>query len=167
MKVSPTGVKMIQNFEGCILHPYKCPAGVPTIGFGNTFYPNGKKVTMKDAPITLEKANELFMFVLSFFEKDVNSLLQVKWPNILRQCQFDALVSFAYNVGSDIDVDDIAEGLGDSTLLKKVNVNSSDPSIVNEFLKWNKCNGKINDTLIKRRTIEAHYYMTGKLISKF
>lgn len=163
MKVSPTGVKMIQNFEGCILHPYKCPAGVPTIGYGNTFYPNGKKVTMKDSPITLERANAIFMFVLSFFEKDVNSLVKTQ----LNPCQFDALVSFAYNLGSDIDADDIPEGLGDSTLLKKVNANPKDPSIVNEFLKWNKCNGKVNDTLVKRRTIEAHYYMTGNIISKF
>jgi lysozyme len=162
MKVSPTGIKMIQRFEGCILHPYRCPAGVPTIGFGNTFYPNGKKVTMKDSPITLERANELFLFVLSFFEKDVNSLVKT----VLKPFQFDSLVSFAYNVGSDIDADDIPEGLGDSTLLKKVNANPNDPAIVNEFLKWNKCNGKVNDALIKRRTTEAHYYMTGSIIFK-
>jgi lysozyme len=161
LKVSPAGIKMIQHFEGCILHPYKCPAGVPTIGFGNTFYPNGKKVTMKDSPITLEKANELFLFVLSFFEKDVNSLLKTS----VKPCQFDALVSFAYNVGSDIDADDIPEGLGDSTLLKKVNLNPNDASIEKEFHKWNKCNGKVNDALVKRRAIEGRYYMTGKIIN--
>jgi lysozyme len=158
MKVSENGKDLIKSFEGLVLHPYLDSAGVPTIGWGNTFYPNGKKVTLKDRPITREQADEIFDFVLSLFEKDVTSL--VKAP--LKQNQFDALVSFAYNVGSDIDADDIPEGLGDSTLLKKVNANPNEPSIVNEFLKWNKAGGQVNKGLIRRRTIEAHYYITGK-----
>ncbi len=159
MKTSDSGKRLIKYFEKCVLHPYLCPAGVPTIGWGNTFYPNGKKVTLKDPAITQERADQIFDFVLSMFDSDVTSLIKATFT----QCQFDALVSFAYNVGTDIDADDIPEGLGDSTLLKYANVNPLDPRIVGEFLKWNKANGKVNNGLIRRRTIEAHYYMTGQL----
>lgn len=157
MRTTERGIKLIQHFEGCILHPYLCPAKVPTIGWGNTFYPNGKKVTMKDKPITQAYADQIFIFVLSLFEKDVASLLKVQ----LKPNQFDALVSFAYNVGTDIDQDDIPEGLGDSTLLKIVNANPNSDRIPGEFAKWNKANGKVNDTLVKRRKVEADYYTTG------
>lgn len=159
MNVTDRGIALIKEFEECVLHPYRCPAGVPTIGWGNTFYPNGKKVTMRDPAITQQRADEIFDFVVSLFERDVNSLVKVE----LKPNQFDALVSFAYNVGSDIDQDDIPEGLGDSTLLKYVNKNPNDPSIVGEFLKWNKSNGKVVPGLVRRRTKEAHYYATGKL----
>lgn len=159
MQTSSKGIQLIKYFEQLRLAPYLCSAGVPTIGWGNTWYPNGKKVTLKDPAITAQKADEIFSFVLSLFENDVNSLVKVN----LKQHQFDALVSFAYNVGSDIDVDDLAEGLGDSTLLKLTNRNPDNPAIVAEFLKWNKANGKIVNGLINRRTIEAHYYSTGIL----
>ena len=52
MKLNEEGYQMIMNFEGLSLKPYLCSAGVPTIGYGNTYYPNGKKVTLKDKPIT-------------------------------------------------------------------------------------------------------------------
>lgn len=162
-KVSPTGIALIHHFEKCVLKPYLCPAGVPTIGWGNTLYENGKKVTLRDQPITQERADALFAWWLQMFENDVESLL--KKP--VKQNQFDALVSFAYNVGSDIDNDDLPEGLGDSTLLKFVNLNPNDARITAEFLKWNKKwkNGKrvVSNGLVRRRTIEAHYYNTGKL----
>jgi lysozyme len=159
MRTTQTGIKMIHYFEKCVLKPYLCPAGVPTIGWGNTFYPNGKKVTMKDKPITQAYADQIFIFVLSLFEKDVASLLKVQ----LKPHQFDALVSFAYNVGTDIDVDEIAEGLGDSTLLKIVNANPNSDRIPGEFAKWNRANGKVMPGLVTRRRIEANYYTTGIL----
>ena len=65
MTVDKTGIDLIHSFEGLSLTPYICPAGVPTIGWGNTYYPNGKKVTMKDKAITREQADEIFAFVLS------------------------------------------------------------------------------------------------------
>jgi len=160
MRTSAAGIKMMHAFEGLRLVPYLCQARVPTIGRGNTFYPNGKKVTLRDRAITVKEADDIFLFVLSLFEKDVNSLLKRQ----VQQHQFDALVSFAYNVGSDIDADDIAEGLGDSTLLKLVNANPLNVRIPGEFLKWNKANGKVSEGLRKRRTIEAYYYRTGKII---
>ena len=109
---------------------------------------------MKDSPITREYAVTIFREIVKQFEKDVNFLLKVA----VTQNQFNALVSFAYNVGSDIDVDFIPEGLGDSTLLKKVNVNPNDKAIAKEFAKWNKANGKINNGLISRRQLETELY---------
>ena len=156
MKLNEEGYQMIMNFEGLSLKPYLCSAGVPTIGYGNTYYPNGKKVTLKDKPITKEYAIEIFKFFADLFAKDVNNLLKTT----VTQNQFNALVSFAYNVGSDIDADDIPEGLGDSTLLKKVNKNPNDLSIMAEFLKWNKSNGKVSNGLVKRRKLEAKLYFT-------
>ena len=156
IKLNEEGYQMIMNFEGLSLKPYLCSAGVPTIGYGNTYYPNGKKVTLKDKPITKEYAIEIFKFIADLFAKDVNNLLKTT----VTQNQFNALVSFAYNVGSDIDADDIPEGLGDSTLLKKVNKNPNDLSIMAEFLKWNKSNGKVSNGLVKRRKLEAKLYFT-------
>ena len=156
MKLNEEGYQMIMNFEGLSLKPYLCSAGVPTIGYGNTYYPNGKKVTLKDKPITKEYAIEIFKFIADLFAKDANSLLKTT----VTQNQFNALVSFAYNLGSDIDADDIPEGLGDSTLLKKVNKNPNDLTILNEFLKWVRSNGKISNGLVKRRKLEAKLYFT-------
>ena len=156
MKLSKEGYDLIAKFEGLSLKPYLCSAKVPTIGFGSTFYEDGKKVTMLDKPITKVRALDMFKVIADKFAKDVDKLV----VSNVNQNQFDALVSFAYNVGSDIDTDTIAEGLGDSTLLKKVNKNPDDPSIRNEFLKWNKAGGKIITGLTRRRNEEASIYFS-------
>lgn len=156
MILNENGYKLIMNFEGLKLNPYLCSAGVPTIGYGNTYYPNGRKVTLKDKPITKEYAIEIFKFIVDLFAKDVSSLIKSN----VNQNQFNALTSFAYNLGTDIDTDDIPEGLGDSTLLKKVNKDPNDLSIMTEFLKWNKANGKIINGLTYRRKLEAKLYFT-------
>jgi lysozyme len=156
MKADKKGIDFIHSFEGCSLKPYLCPANVPTIGWGNTFYPNGVKVTMKDKTITQEEADRLFLFTLAMFEKDVTKLITSK----VNQNQFNALLSFAYNVGTDIDQDNIPEGLGDSTLLKKVNIDPNNPSIAKEFLKWDKANGVVLPGLTRRRKEEALLYFT-------
>ena len=156
MRLDTRGYAIIAEFEGFRSKPYLCSAGVPTIGYGTTFYPNGRKVTMRDAPITKETALSYFKFVADLFARDVTSLVKSK----VNQNQFNALVSFAYNLGSDIDADDIPEGLGDSTLLKKVNRNPNDPAITSEFLKWIKSNGKPSAGLLVRRTKEARIYFS-------
>jgi lysozyme len=156
MKLDQAGYQLIQEFEGLRLKPYLCSAGVPTIGYGNTVYPNGRKVTLKDAPITKEFAEQMFHSTANLFAKDVSSLIKSK----VNQNQFNALVDFAYNLGTDIDADDIPEGLGDSTLLKKVNRDPNDKTITNEFLKWNKANGIVNKGLTNRRKKESQIYLT-------
>lgn len=155
MKTNQKGIALIHSFESCVLTAYKCPAGVWTIGWGNTYYEDGSKVKQGDV-ITQERADRLFPVILAGFERDVLSLLKVK----VNENQFSALVSFAYNAGSDIDLDDIAEGLGDSTLLKLVNANPNDPRIKGEFAKWNKSKGKVLNGLIRRRAAEADLYFS-------
>jgi lysozyme len=160
MKTGEKGKDLIQSFESLALKSYKCPAGVWTIGFGTTRI--NKKPVLPGMVITVEYAETLFESDLFLFERDVNSLL----TKPVTQNQFDALVSFAYNVGSDIDADLFAEGLGDSTLMKKVNANPSDPTIRNEFMKWTKAfnpkTGKNESLLglVRRRTAEANLYFS-------
>ena len=148
MKLDENGYKLIQGFEGLSLVPYLCSAKVPTIGYGNTFYPSGKKVTMQDQPINLATAKWMLKETANIFATQVNLLVKTK----LTQNQFNALVSFAFNLG--------VSALSRSTLLKKVNINPQDITITNEFLKWNKAGGKVLNGLTKRRTIEAKIYFT-------
>lgn len=146
MKLSENGYKLICEFEGLKLKPYLCSAKVPTIGYGNTYYPDGKKVTLLDKPITKEYAFEIFKEVADRFAKRVNERL--KKP--VTQNQFDAMVSFAYNIGTG--------AFATSTLLKKVNINPNDLTIRNEFMKWTKAGGKVVQGLVNRRQKEADVY---------
>jgi lysozyme len=156
MTLDNKGYLLIAQFEGLRLKPYLCSAGVPTIGYGSTFYPSGRKVTMRDNPITQETAFWMLKQVANMFAKDVDSLV----TSDINQNQFNALVSFAFNLGSDIDADNIPEGLGDSRLLRRVNANPNDPEIAREFVKWNKAGGRVLDGLTKRRLKEAELYFT-------
>jgi lysozyme len=156
MTLDNKGYLLIAQFEGLRLKPYLCSAGVPTIGYGSTFYPSGRKVTMRDKPITQETAFWMLKQVANMFAKDVDSLV----TSDINQNQFNALVSFAFNLGSDIDADNIPEGLGDSRLLRRVNANPNDPEIAREFVKWNKAGGRVLDGLTKRRLKEAELYFT-------
>jgi len=146
MKLDDSGYKLIQGFEGLSLVPYKCQAGISTIGYGATFYPSGKKVTMQDAPISLATAKWMFKETADKFAADVNKMIKAN----INQNQFNAIVSLAYNIG--------LAGLAKSSLLKKVNANPSDPTITNSFMIWNKAGGKVLNGLTKRRAIEAKLY---------
>jgi lysozyme len=150
-KITTTGKKgidLIKSFEGFYSKPYICPASVPTIGYGTTRYANGNKVTLKDVSITEQKGVEYLMDDLKTFEKYVDAYCR----DDVNQNQFDALVSFCYNLGPN--------NLKSSTLLKKVNLNPSDPTILNEFLKWNKGGGKVLKGLTKRRQAESNLYFS-------
>ena len=145
MNVSERGRALIQSFESCRLKAYKDGGGVTTIGWGAT----GPDIHM-GMTVTQEWANARFDSDLGQFERDVESLVAVP----VTQGQFDALVSFAYNCGSDIDEDKRAEGLGDSTLLRLLNEGDYEGA-ANEFPKWNKDNGKVAPGLTRRRLAEA------------
>lgn len=147
-KASQKGLDLIKRFEGLELKPYKCPAGILTIGYGNTYYPSGAKVKTTDPAITAQKAEELLKFLLGSYEKDVDSFCR----DDINQNQFDALVSFAYNCGP--------RSLKSSTLLKKVNANPKDVTIADEFLKWNKAAGRVLAGLTRRRQAEADLYFS-------
>jgi lysozyme len=145
-KTGTAGIELIKKFEGFMSKPYKCPAGIPTIGYGATFYPDGKKVTMSDKAITEVEATALLASMLTKFEQYVDSYC----IDTITQNQFDALVSFCYNLGP--------ANLKASTLLKKVNKNPNDESIRAEFMKWNKAGGRALKGLTLRRTAEADLY---------
>jgi len=148
MKLSDKGYDLIKKFEGYSDRPYKCPAGIPTIGYGNTYYPNGVKVKLTDKQITKEYANEMLAFVADNFAKDV---LKVVKSNITVN-QLNALTSFAYNLGMT--------NFRNSSLLKLVNNNPNDANIAKEFLKWNKANGKVLNGLTNRRIAESALYFS-------
>ncbi len=139
---------IIKEFEGLSLKPYLCPAGVATIGYGNTMYEDGRKVTMSDAPITLERASSLFDSIHKDFEREVRKVVK----SDLNANQLNALTSFVYNVGIG--------NFRSSTLLKKVNINPNDLSIKAEFAKWNKGGGKVLNGLVTRRKRESEIYFS-------
>jgi lysozyme len=145
MEVNKAGKDLIKQFEGCKLKAYKCPAGLDTIGYGNTFYPDGTKVKPGDV-ITQQQAEEYFDAVVNDFAKQVDVLVK---SNVTAN-NFSAIVSFTYNVGIG--------NLKNSTLLKKVNANPKDPSIKAEFNKWTRANNVVLSGLVKRREAEAKLY---------
>lgn len=142
------GYLLITKFEGLSLKPYLCSAKIPTIGYGNTYYPDGKRVTLLDKDITKQQAFDMFKELANRFAKRVDTLV----TSNLNQNQFNALVSFAYNVGTG--------NFASSTLLKKVNRNPNDLTIKDEFLRWNKAGGKVINGLTNRRNEEAILYFS-------
>ena len=147
------GEQLIKHFESCRLKAYLDAKGIPTIGWGNTFYENGNRVKLGDI-ITQERADRLFLNILAIFEKGVEQLVKSN----INENQRAALISFAYNVGLDIDEDSKVEGLGDSTLLKMVNANPDNHAIRVEFMKWVNKGSSFERGLTARRKAEADLY---------
>lgn len=145
MKISEKGLAIVKKYEGLRLKPYLCPAGVPTIGWGSTVYPNGKAVTLRDAAITPQQASDILLATMVKYEDAVSRYVQVP----INQNQFDALVDFAYNVG--------VGNLQTSTLLKKVNA-SDFVGAANEFGKWVHGGGAVLPGLVNRRREEADLF---------
>jgi len=146
MKVSKNCLDIIKEFEGFMAKPYICSGGKATIGYGSTFYKDGKKVNMKDKEITVAEAESLLEFQVNKFAEGV--LKAVSKP--LTQNQFDALVSFCYNVG-----------LGNfriSTMRKLINENPNNPKIADNFMLWTLANGKRLNGLVRRRQAESDLY---------
>ena len=145
MKVSETGIRLIAKYEGFRSIPYLDAVGIPTIGFGNTFYPDNTKVKMTDKPITEEKARELLKDTIKGFEREVLKVMKQ-----VNQNQFDAVLSFVYNLG--------ITNFKKSTLLKRINENPNDHDIAYQFSRWNKAGGKVLLGLTRRRKEEAELY---------
>ena len=148
MHCSDSGIELIKHFEGLRLTAYVCIGGKPTIGYGATYYEDGCRVNLGDV-ITLQRANELLMNILSQFERDVSTLLHGIPVN---QNQFDALVSLAFNIG--------IESLAQSTLLKKVKSDHNDTAIAVEFGQWVMAGGQRINGLVIRRRKEAELYFS-------
>ena len=146
MKLNDEGYLLITGFEGLSLKPYLDSVKIPTIGYGNTYYNDGKRVTLLDNPITQEQAFELFKTIADRFALRVSGLVKTD----INQNQLNALTSLAYNIGT--------ANFQSSTLLKKVNINPNDITIAFEFKKWNKAGGKVLNGLTKRRLKESNLY---------
>lgn len=134
---------LIYRFEGFYPKPYLCPAGVPTIGYGATYYEDGTRVTLRDAPITQRRAQTLLTWQVK----------QVYLPAVMQLCphadspaRLAALIDFTFNLG--------AGKLKASTLRKKVNIGAWD-AVPDELRKWNKAGGRVLKGLTLRREAEA------------
>lgn len=131
-------------FEGMYLKPYLCPAGVPTIGVGSTFYEDNRRVTLGDPPITRERAMELL-------EHELRKCM----PRVRRLCPgladwgepaLGAVLDFAYNCGTG--------ALQASTLRKRINADDVSGAQA-ELMRWVRGGGRVLPGLVKRRAAEA------------
>jgi len=141
MNISQNTIDLIKHFEGCRLSAYKCPAGIWTIGYGHT----GADVK-KGMTITQEQAENLLKQDLVVHTNNVSKLVKVP----LTQNQFDALVSFEYNVGYG--------NFANSTLLKLLNQNKHDEA-AKQFLRWKYAKGIVLAGLVKRRNAEMKLFL--------
>jgi lysozyme len=147
MKISKYGIDLIKEFERFSSNPYTDSVGVITIGYGSTYYLDGRRVLMSDKPIAEQEATELIKATL---ERDFEPFI----PSNVNQNQFDALCSLIYNIGASAFIK--------STIFRKVAKNPNDKTVGQEFLKWNK--GRVNGSLVElkgltiRRKKEAELY---------
>jgi lysozyme len=136
--------ELCKRFEGFRAKPYLCPAGIPTIGYGSTYYADGKKVTLNDSSISQEAANDLLM----------GELQHTYLPGVLKNCPIlatderkcNAIVDFCYNLG--------VGRLQTSTLKRKINAQDWDGA-KEQLMLWTKGGGKVLPGLLKRRQSEC------------
>lgn len=145
--ISPEGLTLIKQWEGCRLTAYKDVAGVWTIGYGSTGAHVRAGMTISQA-----EADALLVADLARFERAVEKLVKVP----LSDGQFAALVSFAFNVGEG--------ALQKSTLLKKLNAGNYD-AVPGELAKWVNAGGKKVQGLVNRRAAEAGLWAKGSFVS--
>lgn len=148
MKIGEKGLHLIEEFEGCKLVSYKCPAGVWTIGVGSTRYADGSAVKQGQTLNSKEAALLLLSKTLAPFEHAVNAI-----KVDLTQNEFDALVSLCYNIG--------AGNFASSTLVKMLKAGNAKSEIAKQFLRWNKAAGKELDGLTRRRNAEAELFLSA------
>lgn len=129
-------------FEGMYLKPYLCPANVPTIGVGSTFYEDGIRVTLADPPITRPRAMQLLEHELEACLPRVKRLCPGLWSDQAT----GAILDFAFNCGTG--------ALQSSTLRKRINADDVDGARA-ELMKWVRGGGRVLPGLVKRRAAEC------------
>lgn len=134
---------LCRRFEGFYAQPYLCPAGVPTIGYGATYYEDGRAVRMTDPAIDKTRAEQLLLW----------HVRNVYLPAVARLCpgantaeRLAALIDFAFNLGTG--------NLRASTLRKRVNAQDWE-DVPAQLLRWNKAGGRVLRGLTLRRQAEA------------
>jgi lysozyme len=143
MRLDEKGYAALHLREGLKLKPYLDTKGVPTIAMGNTYYLDGRKVTMKDRTLTLIEAKLLAKVTADDFASKVDRAI----TSIVNQNQFNACVSLSYNIG--------IYGFLGSTALKLIDKNPNDLAIGKAFMMWTK-----DKELIGRRKSEVKQYFT-------
>ncbi|MGS4272710.1 lysozyme [Serratia marcescens] len=146
MNISKNGIELIKRFEGLELKAYQDSVGVWTIGYGWTQTVDGKKIA-PGMRIDQATADRLLKCGVVQYEQGVNQLVKVR----ITQGQFDALVSFAYNLG--------LRSLSTSTLLQKLNAGDKQGA-ADEFGKWVNAGGKRLDGLVARRAAEREMFLS-------
>lgn len=147
--INQQALDLIKRFEGLRLKPYLCSAGVPTIGYGSTYYEDGSKVTLKDSSITKDRADELMKFTIN--HQFIPAVLRLCPVLIAHENKLGAIVSFTYNLG--------VGRLQSSTLRRKINAEQWDDA-GEQLLRWNLANGKILKGLKLRREAEKALFLS-------
>jgi lysozyme len=155
--ISRKGVALIKTFEGCLTPdgagnfvPYRCPAGILTIGWGHT---NIHGRLFNELSVwSKQECDEAFVEDMRYFCSAVQTSVTVS----LNQNQFDALVSFAYNCGTVV--------VARSALLKKLNEHDYTGAAA-EFIRWNKGGGVVLQALVRRRAAEMELFMSAPSVS--
>lgn len=150
MEINQSGIDLIVKYESFSAKPYLDPVGIPTIGYGSTYYEDGTRVKMSDPSISKKRAEILFTYVLSETIINIKRYLKVK----LTSNQFSAIVSLVYNIGIG--------NFSTSTLLRLLNKGNFSGA-ADQFLVWNKAmvNGKLKvlNGLTKRRAEERALFL--------
>lgn len=133
---------LMRRFEGFMAHPYLCPAGVPTIGYGATYYEDGRAVKLTDPPITRARAEALLLWAVR--TRYLPAVLRL-CPNVDTPERLAALVDFAFNLG--------ATNLRNSTLRRKVNADDWDGARV-QIMRWVRAGSRVLRGLVRRREAE-------------
>lgn len=148
MRTNDRGLRLIKKYEGLSLHPYRCPANIPTIGYGSCYGLNGERVTMNHRMITPTEADHLLRREVRHAERQVARSISVP----LTVNQFSALTSFTFNVGGG--------AFHASTLRRKIN-RSEIESAASEFKRWRYAGGRVLPGLVKRRRAECRLFLSA------
>jgi len=138
----PIAEALCKRFEGLHLQPYLCPAGVATIGYGSTYYIDGRKVTLKDSAITKQEAERMLRWLLL---NEYGPAVDKLCPGLDGFKKAAAIVDFAFNLGIG--------RLRGSTLRRRINAGDFEAAKV-EIMKWNKAGGRVLRGLTLRRIAE-------------
>lgn len=145
-QVTQKGIELIKEFEGFRRTAYLCPANFWTIGYGSTFYPDGRRV-QRGETISNQEAEELLKITVNKFAKEVDKLVTVP----INDNQFSALVSFTFNVG--------ISAFKNSTLRRVLNQGNYQEAS-QQLLRWNRAGGRVLAGLTRRRQAERSLFLS-------
>jgi len=147
MRASERCYANVAGYEGFVPHPYPDNHGNVTIGYGSCYYPDGRRVTMKDNVVSRETAWKMMTLTVDRMAARVSKFIQVP----VTQNQFDALLSLCYNAGE--------ERICHSTLMRKLNARNY-RGAADQFLLWDHSGGAVDPVLHRRRVSERALFLS-------